>query len=1158
MLLMQAQENEVGLDDEQLLFLAGGQTNTFNDEIMFMANLSSTDLVYDEGGPSYDFDKLFEVHDHDNYLDNVDESDEEHEIHNAIQPNDVVDSDAKYTSNSNIISYEHNVSDNEDQVVYSDVSSIPNDVVMIITNDIYEVAIGYKNPFYLSEAKEVKPILYNGHKIVKTHHARALVHDSEDTLEIAETTRKQMIKKIKDPECVKKKKMRKTNEPMIPSTGVKDATAASGSKPRSNTKKDRTLPAKSDKKKVEDIHRNNKSSVKQKNHWQPTRRKFTLGEQCPLTRFIESKVVPVKQPKSVSTSDIVIIERLSKTSQKALTRDVNGVDLIKGNHGTNLYIISVEDMMKSSPICLLSKASKNKSWLWHRRLSHLNFGTINDLTRKDLVRGLPRLKFEKDHLCFACQLRESQKYSHKAKSKNTNLKVLNTLYMDLCGPLQLNSIIERQNRTLIEDARSMIIFFKASMFLWAEAVATACYTQTRSLIHTHHNKTPYELVHDKKLNLKFLRVFGALCYRTNDSEDLGKLRPTTDIGIFVGYAPNKKGYRINNKRTRRIMETVHVQFDELTEPMAPVHISTGPDPIWLMLGQISLGLVPDHVPAVPYVPPINKDMEILFQPMFDEYFKPPSVERLVPPAPVVQVPVVSTGTPSSTTIDQDAPSTSYSPSSSIVQPPISHQDSSRGGLPKPLLSGLVNPLHRGLTKPPHSGLAIKPSSGLVTSGRNHNIHHRSESSLNLAEDDLSLGNLKFVPKGKIDEVFGMQIPKELITDNIKNPPYYNTYLEMVAKHDKKIVAKEGGKKKSASKADKPKKLVSSKHSKPAPAQKPKALQEKPSKPSPAKKVSKGKVGKVRKGKTGFQLVYEEEQTEHETKSEPQGKGEEYFIERDIQMSLESFQAPGQVLVGGVAIREPVAEATRQLPMTNSEARNEILKIDEEISKELSNTVALEEKTAKLDKGQLDQTLDKTTQALSSRIFTLELKDLPHKIDQTINEVVKEAVHIALQASLRDRFRELPKAYMKEIIHQRMLKSAWKSSDIRDVPFASLKQKTASQSKQPIEDIPMEECHLLLTDQVDLVNPKGHRVMPDVSKPLPFGGLPGQVTIQTQYLFNKDMKYLVSVDKGRRSALSISKLKATQYLDFRLEELVLSLWIESERDYDISVAYGIFH
>nr|GEV17862.1 retrovirus-related Pol polyprotein from transposon TNT 1-94 [Tanacetum cinerariifolium] len=140
-------------------------------------------------------------------------------------------------------------------------------------------------------------------------------------------------------------------------------------------------------------------------------------------------------------------------------RDVDGVELLKGNHGSNLYTIYVEDIMKSSLVCLLSKAFKNKSWLWHRRLNILNFGTINDLERKDL----------------------------------------------------------------------------------AEVVATACYTQNRSLIHTRHNKTSYELVHGKKPDLTFLRFFGALCYLTNDSEDLGKLKAKADIRIsFVsGYAYQK-------------------------------------------------------------------------------------------------------------------------------------------------------------------------------------------------------------------------------------------------------------------------------------------------------------------------------------------------------------------------------------------------------------------------------------------------------------------------------------------------------------------------------------------------------------------------------------------------------------------------------------------
>ncbi|GJV11489.1 retrovirus-related pol polyprotein from transposon TNT 1-94 [Tanacetum coccineum] len=121
------------------------------------------------------------------------------------------------------------------------------------------------------------------------------------------------------------------------------------------------------------------------------------------------------------------------------------------------------------------------------------------------------------------------------------------------------------------------------------------------------------------------------------------------------------------------METIHVQFDELTEQIDPVQLSTGPAPTFLTPGQISSGLVPNSVPAAPYVPPTNKELEILFQPMFDEYMEPPRVERPVSPAPPVSVPVNSAGTPSSTTIDQDAPSPSHSPSSLALQSPSLHK-----------------------------------------------------------------------------------------------------------------------------------------------------------------------------------------------------------------------------------------------------------------------------------------------------------------------------------------------------------------------------------------------------------------------------------------------------------------------------------------------------
>nr|GFB04670.1 retrovirus-related Pol polyprotein from transposon TNT 1-94 [Tanacetum cinerariifolium] len=201
-----------------------------------------------------------------------------------------------------------------------------------------------------------------------------------------------------------------------------------------------------------------------------------------------------------------------------------------------------------------------------------------------------------------------------------------------------------------------------------------CVLHLKPISNSHSSpQDPYELVHNKKPDLTFFRVFGALCYPTNDSEDLRKLQLTADIRIFVGYAPSRKGYRIYNKRTRRIMETIHVQFDELTEPMAPMHLGTGPAPNLLTPGQISSGLVPNPVPATPYAPPTNKKLEILFQLIFDEYLEPPRVERPILPAQAVQAPVNSAGTPSATTIDKDASSLSISSLSSALQSHSSHQ-----------------------------------------------------------------------------------------------------------------------------------------------------------------------------------------------------------------------------------------------------------------------------------------------------------------------------------------------------------------------------------------------------------------------------------------------------------------------------------------------------
>nr|GFB33329.1 integrase, catalytic region, zinc finger, CCHC-type, peptidase aspartic, catalytic [Tanacetum cinerariifolium] len=132
-------------------------------------------------------------------------------------------------------------------------------------------------------------------------------------------------------------------------------------------------------------------------------------------------------------------------------RNLDGVDLLTSSRGNNLYTLLLLDMMASLPICHLSKASKTKSWLWHRRLAHLNFGAINHLARQGLVRGLPKLKFEKDHLYLACAMGKSTKKSHKPKSEDTNQEKLYLLHMDIYGPMHTESINGKKYILVIVD-----------------------------------------------------------------------------------------------------------------------------------------------------------------------------------------------------------------------------------------------------------------------------------------------------------------------------------------------------------------------------------------------------------------------------------------------------------------------------------------------------------------------------------------------------------------------------------------------------------------------------------------------------------------------------------------------------------------------------------
>ncbi|GKB39198.1 retrovirus-related pol polyprotein from transposon TNT 1-94 [Tanacetum coccineum] len=250
-------------------------------------------------------------------------------------------------------------------------------------------------------------------------------------------------------------------------------------------------------------------------------------------------------------------------SNNCFIHNLEGEDLLTGSYESNLYTISIFEMAASSPVRLMFKATSTKSWLWHRRLSHLNFGTINQLTKHELVDELSRFKYDKDHLCSACEQGKSKKATFPSKlvpSKNSKLKLL---HMDLCGPMraetvngkryilvivddysrstwvfflrtkdetpeiimkfitqiqrnikdqvlkirsdngtefknatlksyyeklgivhhtsiaqtpQQNGVVEHRNRTLVEAARTMLIFSKLPEFLWAKAISTACFT----------------------------------------------------------------------------------------------------------------------------------------------------------------------------------------------------------------------------------------------------------------------------------------------------------------------------------------------------------------------------------------------------------------------------------------------------------------------------------------------------------------------------------------------------------------------------------------------------------------------------------------------------------------------------------------------------------
>ncbi|GJW56258.1 retrovirus-related pol polyprotein from transposon TNT 1-94 [Tanacetum coccineum] len=330
-------------------------------------------------------------------------------------------------------------------------------------------------------------------------------------------------------------------------------------------------------------------------------------------------------------------------------RNLEGVDLLTGSQGNNMYTLSLGDMIESSHICLLSKASKTKFWLLNRHLSHLNFGAIYHLARHGIVRGLPKLKFEKDHLCSACAMGKSKNKPHKPKSKDTNQEKLYLLHMDLYGPMRVASVNGKKYILVIVD--------DYSRFTWVKCLRSKDEAPDFIIKFLKMIQVRLKVLSEESEQIMELNLLIKLC--VNIIRRHKQLLPHVIPKIVPSYV-------FVTRELRRIIKTIHVDFDELTA-MAFEHSSSGPALHEMTPATISSGLVPNPPPSTPFVPPLRTDWDLLFQLLFDELLTPPpSVDHLAPKviAPIAEVvapgPAASIGSPSSTTVDQDAPSPSNS------------------------------------------------------------------------------------------------------------------------------------------------------------------------------------------------------------------------------------------------------------------------------------------------------------------------------------------------------------------------------------------------------------------------------------------------------------------------------------------------------------------
>nr|GEU38180.1 hypothetical protein [Tanacetum cinerariifolium] len=1618
MLLMQAQENRVVLDEEQLLFITCGQENAIDEDVdelpvqdlalnvdnvfqadecdafdsdvddaptaqtMFIANLSFAYPIYDEAGLSYDYDILSEVHDHDNYQDAFCEHHEVHEMHDNVQTNCIVVSDAEYTGDSNMIPYDQYVKDNAEPVVQNNVSFVPNDAYTMIINEIHEqpaqcdhvkthtkvvdtsltakiatykeqvelkVATGYKNPLCLTRAKQVHPALYNGLEIIKTHHVPAIVHNSKDTLEIAEITRKKMNDKMKTPLWTEqninirppdysKENYLATFTPQtqltpeqifwskdvlkIKAKALKEQTKAS--KPIKSlmvirkTYKKRITPTglteeergfeqpkecyltevipffKTLKEHFEGIQKALTKEIKEmKENFKELKAEVDQNAVNRKYDEIEQKILLIandnliadclsKEVFYIATNSELIVSRftemhdahtvvqarcleleaeLSKLNDKIKKDDHN--ELLK--RFSNLEIV-LWSMNSGCSKHMTRNRSRLKNFMkrvyYVEGIGHNLFSVgkfcdsdlevpfrkhscyVQDTNTVELIKEPPRVErliflttavqvpvisadtpssttIDQDALTEDCWFQAMQdkihkfnrlqvwelvprpdcvmiialKWIYKVKldeygdvlknkaSKNMTIYQMDVKIAFLNGELkeevyvsQPEVFIDPDNLTHVYRLKKALHGLKSAPRVWYDTLSQFLLNNnfSKGAVGLQVSQTPRGIfINQSKFALEILKKFGmdscdpvdtpmverlkldedpleipvnqtrfrsmvsSLMYLTASRPDLVFVvcmctRSTSGSAQFLGeklvswsskkqkstaistieakyiamsgcctqilwmrsqlsdygfafnmiplYCDNRSAIALccNNVHYSRskyidirhyfICEQVEKGMVELYFVMTDyqlAYIFTKALPrerFEFLLSRLGLtvldsGLHDSHDGSLQclsdsglqYFPdsdkmanenvlapaPIRSDDQILpftaWVPIGKRNFildlqKNPIFQIFMDILQNTNFFIACTALASEaleiTTVDQ-AHQFVLPPSSDAIMDFLNQLGYLREihfvlrmgviNLYQPwrAILSVINQCITGKTsrfdRPRYPALQIlwdiitrtnidyaklmweefiqaiqaflidKDNMGSPTKKgkktkphvipysrftkliiyylrRHHNIHQRSRSPLNLVEDDLSLGILKKSPK--------------------------STHLQ---------------------------------------------------------KVRKGKVIKAQNVKSSLQLVNEpdEEHDQPEAILKPQGTGEEYDLERAIQMTLESFQEQGQAHVGRVDIREPVVEATRPLPVVKSngkaitteeqaaqsllalytpkrrnaetgadtdkvisEGDTKIMNIGEEQGEDVDNQGYLKEQTIVLDEGQSRSYPDKNFESRpladddkmdedragsdprkshvaiarpnpepmhddswllftinsSKQQFALHLeqpiKDVPIPDDaDALDKSYKDPKENKLLSKTRD-MGSFIKWFYKRIGKKKLSKC-----DLEGLAFKVVK---AFHENNISLQFQIEEYHRLLTNQVDLVKLEGHWLVPDVSKLLPFRGPPGQVTIQPQFLFNKDLEYLISCDTSRMAALSIPKLNAANYPDFRLKELVSSLWIESERDYKISTTYSITH